>query len=88
MSIAENMGQMDTLSECHARAVKEGYVEEFKAVELLGKPSITYSNTKRGGFYSPEGITIKSFFRFEGQSDPGDSAILYLIETDSYTTEE
>lgn len=30
--------------------------------------------------YQPEDLTIIRTFRFEGQSDPADSAILYLIE--------
>ena len=31
-------------------------------------------------FYTPEEIMITRTYRFEGQSDPGDSVILYLIE--------
>lgn len=31
-------------------------------------------------FYSPEELLIVRTYRFEGQSDPGDSVILYLIE--------
>lgn len=30
--------------------------------------------------YQPEDLTIIRVYRFEGQSDPGDSAVLYLIE--------
>lgn len=31
-------------------------------------------------FYQPEELTIIKTYRFEGESDPGDSAILYLIK--------
>lgn len=30
--------------------------------------------------YQPEDLTIIKTYRFEGESDPGDSAILYLIQ--------
>lgn len=30
--------------------------------------------------YQPDELTIIKTYRFEGESDPGDSAILYLIE--------
>ena len=33
-----------------------------------------------GKHYQPEDLTIIKTFRFEGESDPADSAILYLIE--------
>jgi hypothetical protein len=31
-------------------------------------------------FYKPEDLTIIKTYRFEGESDPGDSSILYVIE--------
>lgn len=31
--------------------------------------------------YSPEDVRIVNFYRFEGDSDPGDMSILYVIET-------
>ena len=31
-------------------------------------------------FYNPEDLTIIKTYRFEGESDPGDSSILYVIE--------
>jgi hypothetical protein len=34
----------------------------------------------KGKFYQPEELTIIKTFRFEGDSDPSDSSILYLIE--------
>jgi hypothetical protein len=31
--------------------------------------------------YLPEEIQVVNFYRFEGESDPDDNAILYIIET-------
>lgn len=31
-------------------------------------------------FYQPEDLTIVKTYRFEGESDPADSSILYVIE--------
>ena len=31
--------------------------------------------------YQPKEIIVVNFYRFEGDSDPGDSSILYIIET-------
>lgn len=34
----------------------------------------------KGKYYEPEELTIVKTYRFEGDSDPADSTILYLIE--------
>jgi len=34
----------------------------------------------KGKKYNPEDLTIIKTFRFEGESDPSDSSILYIIE--------
>lgn len=36
--------------------------------------------TGNGKHYQPEDLTIIKTYRFEGESDPSDSSILYLIE--------
>jgi hypothetical protein len=36
--------------------------------------------TGNGKHYQPEDLTIIKTYRFEGESDPADSAILYLFE--------
>ena len=33
-----------------------------------------------GKFYKPEDLTIIKTYRFEGESDPSDASILYVIE--------
>ncbi len=68
--------QMKTLSECLNQAVKDGYKEDFK---MKGNGLVT---EKEETVYHPENIAISNFFRFEGYSDPQDSAILYLIHTE------
>lgn len=79
----ENTGQMtepipfmNTLTACANKAVKNGYTDMLKV-------------TKQGLFcekkdktYRPEEVKIKDFYRFEGQSDPADNAIMYVIETE------
>jgi len=37
-------------------------------------------NAGRGKSYSPDELTIIKTYRFEGESDPSDSSILYLIQ--------
>ena len=41
--------------------------------------------TTNGKFYKPEDLTIIKTYRFEGQSDPADSSIVYLIQADDGT---
>jgi hypothetical protein len=36
--------------------------------------------TGNGKFYQPEDLTIIKTFRFEGESNPSDASILYVIE--------
>jgi hypothetical protein len=55
--------------------VKDGYEENFKVIDQ-GLQSL---ETEK--IYKPDDVHIVNFFRFEGASDPSDSAILYVIET-------
>jgi hypothetical protein len=71
--------EMKTLSACLNKVVQEGYSENFKVTEE-GIQSL-----ETGKMYRPDEIHIVNFFRFEGASDPSDSAILYIIETDDGT---
>ena len=69
------MDDMKTLVSCLNKVVKDGYTENFKVTEQ-GLQSL---ETER--IYAPDQIHIVNFFRFEGASDPSESAILYIIET-------
>ncbi|MBA3682864.1 MAG: hypothetical protein H0W73_17120, partial [Bacteroidetes bacterium] len=66
---------MTTMVGCMNKLQADGYTENFVAKEKgLEAPS-----TQK--IYIPEQIKIASFYRFEGESDPGDNAIVYAIET-------
>ena len=69
--------EMTTLVECINVLRERGYTHNFTAT-LEGT---IYDNTKKK--YTPKEVKISSFYRFEGESDPGDSSILYAIETSS-----
>jgi len=71
----ETPHKMRTLSECMTGLLKDGFKENFMVKEnLLYAPDANK-------YYAPVEIRIANFYRFEGTSDPGDSSILYAIET-------
>ena len=70
---------MKSLSSCVNRMKNEGYVEDFQVTE---KGLTTFDHRKS---FDPHQVRILSFYRFEGESDPGDNNILYVIETDDGT---
>jgi hypothetical protein len=66
---------MTTLSEAMAELRKRGYKEDFN----LRKDCI---DCQAGKFVLyPEDFNIDRFYRFEGDSDPADEAILYAISS-------
>jgi hypothetical protein len=71
--------EMSTLSECINMMTKQGYTENFKA-KATGL--VALSNDK---LFVPEEVKIVNFFRFEGDSNPSDNSILYVIETNDGT---
>ena len=77
MIINENnsMPYMKSLATCLNRMVGEGYTEDFRVTEQ-GLQSVQHHHN-----YAPEQIQVVNFYRFEGESDPDDNAILYIIET-------
>lgn len=67
--------EMTTMSSCTNRLMKEGYAENFTIKNVgLEAPSTNK-------LYTPVEVKINSFYRFEGESDPADNAIVYAIET-------
>ncbi|MGN6648141.1 MAG: hypothetical protein ACTHJT_16575 [Cytophaga sp.] len=72
-----NPDQMNTLTECLQRLNSLGFRVQFKAVEK-GLKSLTTEQ-----IYTPKQVHIVNFYRFEGESNPSDSAILYAISTSS-----
>ena len=77
MIVNENnsMPYMKSLATCLNRMISEGYTEDFKVTEQ-GLQSIQHHLN-----YVPDQIRVVNFYRFEGESDPDDNAILYIIET-------
>ena len=78
MIVNENnsMPYMKSLATCLNKMVMDGYTEDFKVTEK-GLESLQKNRN-----YTPGQVRVINFFRFEGQSDPEDNAILYVIETD------
>jgi hypothetical protein len=57
-------------------AKENGYTEDFIVRGKLLYPM--YKNRS----YLAEDVNIVNFLRFEGATDPGDSSIVYLVETE------
>lgn len=72
------MQTYDTLSETMEALRKEGYVEDFN----LRQDCL---ECREGQFkvFADE-FKIDEFFRFEGQTDPADEAILYAISSENH----
>lgn len=71
----DKIPHMKSLSSCLNKMVLDGYDDDFKITDK-GLLSL-----KKNTIYQPFEIQISNFFRFEGQSDPNDNTILYVIET-------
>jgi len=54
---------------------KEGYTADFQVVD--GRLSVIGTDKS----YSAEEVKIVDFYRFEGETNPDDMAILYAMET-------
>ncbi len=69
------MDNMDTVSEVIARLRGEGYTEDFNLqhdglIWTIGNKKIAHDE-----------FVIDRFYRFEGNSDPGDEATVYAISS-------
>jgi hypothetical protein len=67
---------MNTLTACVNKVVKDGFTDTFKVTDKG-----LYSPAKEK-YIAPEEVHVLNFYRFEGESDPADNAIMYVIETD------
>ena len=54
---------------------KEGYTSDFRITED-GKLTVDDKET-----FTPEQVRIVNFYRFEGETNPEDMSILYVLET-------
>ena len=64
---------MSTLSAVLEKIRIKGWESEYKWTE-------GGFTTGTGKYYQPEELKIIKVFRFEGESDPADNSILYIIE--------
>ncbi|MDQ6479891.1 hypothetical protein [Dyadobacter sp. LHD-138] len=72
-NIAPRVTEMATLSHVLEKLRLRKFDNEFRWT----KEGFTAS---KGKSYAPEDLTIIRTYRFEGESDPADSSILYIIE--------
>ena len=66
---------LNTLVDCYNQLLAEGFVDNFSVIQEKLHSFLT------GHDYGAHEVQILNFYRFEGQNDPDDSAILYAIET-------
>jgi hypothetical protein len=69
------MEDLKSLASCLNIATRDGYTENFKIVDD------ELQSLETGKSFKSDEVKIVNFYRFEGASDPSDSAILYVIET-------
>lgn len=67
---------MKSLTICLAEAIADGYVENFTVIR---KALATQTNREKR--YEPNDVRIVNFYRFEDESNPDDTAIMYSMET-------
>lgn len=74
----ENKVQLTPMITVLAQLRKEGCKLDFRVTEdgMLS----TMSDKEK---FSPEQVRIVNFYRFEGESNPDDMSILYVLETDT-----
>lgn len=66
---------MKTLSSCTQKLKEFGFTEEYVVKANLIR------SIESGEGYTADQVKILNFYRFEGESDPSDSSILYVLET-------
>lgn len=77
--IKKQMPFMNTLTERVNKAIKRGFTDNFKVTKQ------GLCSTSKNRTYHPDEVRIVDFYRFEGESDPADNSIMYVIETEDGT---
>lgn len=67
--------EMKSLAKVMAKLTEDGYTSNFMVVD----DKLKLLDTDK--VYEPADVKIDNFYRFEGESDPADTSILYAIET-------
>lgn len=78
MENTENMDKMTTLSQVMERLKERGVHREFRMNENC---EMKFENSEKN--YTPHELTILKTYRFEGDSNPDDNAVLYLVKDTS-----
>lgn len=68
---------MTTLVTVERKLNSEGYTRDF----VVKEGRLTTMDETNPASYAPEETTIVDYYRFEGDSNPDDTSILYAIET-------
>ena len=68
--------EMKTLSSCMNKLKGDGFKDEYTVKGNLLK------SADSGQSYTSDDVKIVNFYRFEGDSDPSDNAILYALQTE------
>lgn len=72
----DKVTEMNSMAMVMNKAVRNGYTEQFK----VGSRGF-HAAEEGSQAYPPEQISVINFYRFEGESDPADNAIMYVVET-------
>ena len=75
MDTPQKPGVMNTLSQVMNKLHSKGYDNELKMSDHGRMQSVTEQK-----IYNPDDLKIIKTYRFEGESDPSDSSVLYLME--------
>lgn len=78
MENPENIDQMTTLSQVMNKLSERGIKREFRMNE---KCEMKFENSEKN--YTPSELTILKTYRFEGDSNPDDNAVLYVVKDDA-----
>lgn len=74
----ENKVELTSMTRVLTKVKKEGYKLDF-FVTKDGKLSTMDGKQQ----FLPEQVRIVNFYRFEGETNPGDMEILYVLDTDT-----
>jgi hypothetical protein len=75
MENTDNIDKMTTLSQVMAKLAQRGVHREFRMNE---KCEMKSENSDK--VYQPSELTVLKTYRFEGDSNPDDNAVLYLVK--------
>ena len=67
---------MEDLAHAVERLTKAGYRDDFRA-ERGGLRAVNAGRT-----YEPESLVVDEVVRFEGESDPGDEAVVFALSSE------